>query len=387
MAAVFPRGYALPLPRVREFSWPWTYAAESERDLRLDLLRGFCVFAMIADHVGGASFAHAVSGAGEFFVSAAEGFIVLSGFVFGMVYRPIVDRDGMVAAVKKALGRSWTLYKLTVALSVIFGALLYIYHYDFGPFEGWPRWIADIVTLRQTIYLGDIPLIYTLLLATGAGALVLLARGCAVHLIAGSAALWLIYQASPEWANSLPWPIANNSMFHFAAWQVYFIVPLVLGYHRQAVTRWLGRIPRLPLLLAASSIFGLMLYLHLTGGASLPAYFQRDDVRAQLDAWFQKANAGPLRLVSALFVFQFAYLFVTYLWGPIRHLLGWLLLPLGQSSLYAYAVHLLIIAACYAAFVRLAEHSEWPNTIAQLGVLLVVWGMVKTRFLFRLIPR
>src|SRR5207248_5752679 len=118
---------------------------------------------------------------------------------------------------------------------------------------------------------------------------------------------------------------------------VYFVVPLVLGYHRQAVTRWLSRIPRVPLLLATSSVFGLMLYLHLTGGASLPAFFQRDDVREQLDAWFQKGNAGPLRLVSALFVFQFAFLFVTYFWTPNRPVLGCLLGPLGQSSLYAYA--------------------------------------------------
>src|SRR5579883_2466606 len=116
------RVLAFPAGRISNgLSWPWTYVAESSRDLRLDLLRGFCVFAMIADHVGGDSYAHAVSGAGEFFVSAAEGFVFLSGFVMGMVYSGIVARHGLLAAVKKALLRSWTLYCVTIAVTVIFG--------------------------------------------------------------------------------------------------------------------------------------------------------------------------------------------------------------------------------------------------------------------------
>jgi hypothetical protein len=386
MAAVLPRAYAAPA-RHQGLAWPWAYVAESKRDLRLDLLRGFCVFAMIADHVGGASFAHAVSGAGEYFVSAAEAFVFLSGFVMGMVYGGMVETQGLQAGVKKALLRSWTLYKLTVALTIIFGLQLFLYQYDFGPFDGWPRFITDVVTLRQTIYLGDIPLIYTLLMAAGAAALWLLSTGRTVWLLAGSGLLWLAYQAHPDWAVNLPWPIANNTMFHFPAWQVYFIIPMALGYHRDAVARWFARIPKGPLMMATTGAFALMMYLHLTGGSHLPEFFQQDDVREQLDSWFVKGGAGPLRLLAAAFTFQFGYLFVTYFWQPIQRALGWLLVPLGQSSLYAYAVHLLLVGMLYASLDRLAERSEWPNTIAQLGMVLLVWCMVKTRFLFRIIPR
>src|SRR5579859_4066681 len=142
--AAAPRVVALPAPRTGGFAWPWAYAADTSRDLRLDLLRGFCVFAMIADHVGGASFVHWLSGAGEYFVSAAEGFVFLSGFVMGMVYRGVVDTEGLTAAVKKALGRSWTLYKLTIAVTLVFALELFFYEYDFGPFDGWPRFVADV---------------------------------------------------------------------------------------------------------------------------------------------------------------------------------------------------------------------------------------------------
>ena len=387
MAAVLPRAYAAPARGAAWLAWPWTYTAVANRDLRLDLLRGFCVFAMIADHVGGASFAHAVSGAGEYFVSAAEGFVFLSGFVMGMVYGGIVKKEGLQAAAQRALLRSWTLYKLTVALTIIFGLQLFFYKYEVGPFESWPRWIADVVTLRQTIYLGDIPLIYTLLMAAGAGALWLLSTGRTSWLLAGAGLLWLAYQVNPDWAINFPWSIANNTMFHFAAWQVYFIVAMALGYHRHKVTQWFSRIPTGPLFVASAGAFGLMLYLHLSGGSQLPDFFQQDDVRQRLAGWFVKGGAGPLRLLSGALTFQFAFLFVTYFWEPIQRGLGWLLVPLGQSSLYAYAVHLLLLGAMYASLDQLVERSEWANTIAQLGMVLLVWCMVKSRFLFRIIPR
>ena len=45
------------------------------RDPRLDLLRGFCVVAMIVDHVGGASWLYALTGGNTGPVTAAEGFV------------------------------------------------------------------------------------------------------------------------------------------------------------------------------------------------------------------------------------------------------------------------------------------------------------------------
>src|SRR6185312_714123 len=93
------------------------------RDLRLDLLRGFCVFAMVVDHVGGGSWLYALTGGNRGPITAAEGFVFLSGLVLGIVSRQRLARDGLRAAVRSSLERAWTLYGLTVTLTLIFVGL------------------------------------------------------------------------------------------------------------------------------------------------------------------------------------------------------------------------------------------------------------------------
>lgn len=48
----------------------WRYAESGARDLRLDFLRGYAVFAMICDHVAGISWFSPFTGANRFVTSA-----------------------------------------------------------------------------------------------------------------------------------------------------------------------------------------------------------------------------------------------------------------------------------------------------------------------------
>src|SRR5438105_4855683 len=112
-------GIAWPLQAAAPRSWRqvlagWAYAEGTKRDRRLDLLRGYCVFAMTIDHLDAPTWLYYLTGGNRFFVSAAEGFLFISGLVMGIVYRPIVDRQGLAAAIDKALKRALTLYLCTV---------------------------------------------------------------------------------------------------------------------------------------------------------------------------------------------------------------------------------------------------------------------------------
>src|SRR5260370_42354998 len=81
--------------RLRALSYYSTADAASRRDLRVDLLRGFCIFAMVVDHFGGDSWLYAITGGNRFYVSAAEGFILIIGFVVGQAFRPNPDRSSL----------------------------------------------------------------------------------------------------------------------------------------------------------------------------------------------------------------------------------------------------------------------------------------------------
>jgi len=117
-----PRALLLPdlIGGLRRVVATWKYAEASKRDLRLDLLRGYCVVAMTVDHLDAPTWLYVFTGGNRFFVSAAEGFLFISGLVMGIVYRPIAETRGLPTAAVKALRRALFLYLVTVAATLGF---------------------------------------------------------------------------------------------------------------------------------------------------------------------------------------------------------------------------------------------------------------------------
>jgi hypothetical protein len=79
------------------------------------------------------------------------------------------------------------------------------------------------------------------------------------------------------------------------------------------------------------------------------------------------------------------YAILTRFWVPINKALGWFFIPLGQASLYVFFVHiffLLILANTPLP----AMNDFWINTAIHAGLLFTAWAMVRTRFLFKIIP-
>ena len=153
----------------------WRYAQEGTRDLRLDLLRGYAVFAMAVDHIGGGTALHLLTGGNRFFVSAAEAFVFISGVTVGMVY----GRYPLRIAVRRSLGRAWTLYAIAVWLGLAFAAGAALLGLSKGAaFDAdAARFIRDVVLLKRTFYLVDVMLLYAFLMAVAPVALWLVKRG------------------------------------------------------------------------------------------------------------------------------------------------------------------------------------------------------------------
>ena len=80
-----------------------------------------------------------------------------------------------------------------------------------------------------------------------------------------------------------------------------------------------------------------------------------------------------------------AYAFLTAYWRPVQRALGWFLVPLGRATLYVFIMHVVLIAVV-ANIPVLQQGDVLINTLAYIVVLGLLWVMVRTRFLFRIIP-
>jgi enterochelin esterase-like enzyme len=347
------------------------------------------------DHVGGRSWLHLLTGGNRFLVSAAEAFVFISGVVAGIVYGGRARRDGMGVATRQLLGRAWLLYSMAVWLALGMALAGWLFALPLATdFAADPaRFALEVITLQRTFYLVDVMLLYCFVLTLAPAALWTLRRGHPWVLLLASWALWGAYQVRPR-DLQLPWPIVDNVVFHLAPWQVLFFTGLALGHERERWGRAPSRLPRRrrggwwPAALAAA--FAGLVWLHATNGAALAPYLAGGDGAALLDAWFDKRALPPGRLLACAVVFAAAWALVTRLWRPIRAATGWLLLPLGQGALYAYAAHLVL-----ALGIDIAARRTWGtnaaggfpelgpalNAALQAGAVLALWALTRLRAL------
>ncbi len=375
---------AAPLPSWQGLVGAWRYEG-GKRDLRFDFLRGLAVMAMVTDHVGGAqSWMYYFTGGNRFFVSAAEVFVFISGLVFGIVEFSLINRAGVDAALTKALKRVFTLYIFTTALSLAFALVSYLLNLPWAPdldaAGGKTNFIVGLITLHRAYYLTDVLLLYVLLVLAAGPALLLMEHGETKVVLAASWGLWALWQFAPAQA-SFPWEIQDNNVFHFPAWQIFFINGLVIGFHRKAIQKRLVEVPIWRILAASGAVLGVAVWLYATDLALLTRITPWHDM-ATVNRWlFEKDGVRGGRLVVFALFMVFAYSLVTVLWNPLVKLFGWFVLPLGQHALGSYMTHLFIVALLTKiapAFVGSeATASSFVTGFVQLAAIFVVWGVIR----------
>jgi hypothetical protein len=354
----------------------WRYGG-GDRDLRLDLLRGFAVFAMIVDHIGGeSSWLYRLTGGDRFFTSAAEGFVFISGLVFGIVYAGVLARQGLAEGILKAINRAAMLYGLTVVLTLATAwiASRYQLYWATDVTRATLRdFVLSVVTLHRTFYMTDVLLLYTFLLVGAAASLVFLATGRTWMVLAASWGLWGLWQFDYQYA-SFVWSIQGNDIFHLAPWQVLFFTGLVIGYHRRVLARRFGRLTGPWTLVVSGGCFIWLIVLYRNNLAGFPL---SDSLRV-VESFTYKPNVGPGRLFAFAVVALFAHSLVTMLWRPLIRATGWLLLPLGQHALFAYSLHLFVLGVAWRLSVALFGYAPSAGEYVSLqvaGVAAILWAI------------
>jgi hypothetical protein len=235
-----------------------------------------------------------------------------------------------------------------------------------------PGWVVSVVTLHQTYFLTDIPLIYTFLVLAAIPVLALLTHGYARLVLAASWALWALWQMHPA-AVELPWHIEGNDLFFVPAWQVLFVTALVIGFYRQQLVVRLQALPLGSTAVVASVLVGALVMAYFAapggyhaGGATSGLVFAKEDV-------------GPGRIVAFAIVATFAYTVLTVAWLPARRALGWLLLPLGYHALTAYALHIFLEALAtrgVRAWYGDVQPGALVTTAVQLAGVAATWAVI-----------
>src|SRR3954453_14721091 len=100
---------------------PSTLLRPVERDLRLDLFRGFGLWMIFLDHIPHDVVSWLTLG-NYGFRAAAEFFVFISGYLVGRIYGPIGAGGGVLAALKRLWRRAAEMYVAHIMLFLLFTA-------------------------------------------------------------------------------------------------------------------------------------------------------------------------------------------------------------------------------------------------------------------------
>ena len=268
--------------------------SSSGRIFEIDLVRGICLIEMMANHLPSNLVTRGfVQSAG--FISAAEGFVFLSGFVSGWTSTSALAENkplGLIA--QRFLSRGLKLYAIycvfvTVVLTAVAGD---------SWFSEWGRlcdvtagsashvWPYAMVLLRQLPYL-DIFAMYCIFLVL----VPLVLAGLRVRRFwlpcTISAGVWLISQFGS--APNLPVMI-KFGFFNLFSWQLLFVIGVTVGYHYDLWKQKLTR-PRWLTLVCAALCLTLFSIRHLMRlGVHVPVVTSFNLV--------EKSTLGAVRLLN-----------------------------------------------------------------------------------------
>lgn len=344
--------------------------SRTQRDSRLDVLRGAALLMIFVDHVPGDVLSQGTMHAFSF-CDAAELFVLISGMSSMLAYGKAFDRNGAAVGFSRVLRRWLRLYLFQVGLVLLtVGAVLLWSRYLHSELELMQPLLQDPVSsiLQSAVlhavpaYLDILPLYLVLL-----GIFPLIYFGLRTRYwltLAVSVAVWILATWVP-WLNIPNWAYAGQQWpFNPFAWQLIFTIGAAVGVKLLAGETLMPRVRPLVWICVAYLIFAWLENFPWTA-LHLP------DLRPVMIATPSKANLSPFRLADIL---ALAYLLFSSAafksWAGVRALR--VIDVLGRHSLEVFT------AGCVASlFGRLLFHTygpTWPNQIV-VNVLgfIVMW--------------
>ena len=379
------------------------------RDLVIDAIRGLAVLSFIANHIEVFSAYSLLFWERLGVVSGAEGFVLLSGVVVGMTYKRLLVELGWRPAILKLIRRAAQLWRVNVVVIFVVGLLsilhfnvreivAYIDHDDAGqvyslyPEPGTPPLAWVMLALKLQIGPGQIQILglYVCLLLLTPLVLFLMNKRRTSVMLTSSWLAYLYYQWHPVKVTGAMFEDA----FPLMAWQLLYLHGQAIGYHRQLILDFFkSKKGRFTLAMIAVVGVGFWFWALNAPDMVIPRFAKFTVIAPSLYSqvyhkFMVKSSLGIMRVVDDFCVFTLLYAFLARFWQSFDRVFGWMLVPLGQASLYVFIIHVFFIAfiASVVPFGYEDPHF-WFNTAIVSLTILFIWVMVRYRVLFAFIPR
>jgi hypothetical protein len=353
----------------------------SARILALDYLRGFFVTVIIFDHLWKfPSIWMLFTGQARLWVTAAEGFVMISGFLIGYIRGKKALKYPFREVAEKLLKRAAMLYLWMVIMSVVYIAIDW-YLKDVPNIPSSPAAIGEWgEALRLTLTI-EHPHLWIYFLALYA---VFLALAIPVVWLFRHNKSWLVLLLSTGL-----YVIGITKNIEWMKWQILFFGLSVIGFHFETLRSWwsnLGARGR------RKYEFSVYLAAIATVALSVITTFYPsilgEQVSRQLNSYFIIEDFGALRIIMSLLWFTAIALFFNRFINQIARLTGGVLDFIGTHSLSAYIIHGVVICVINYLLVELAISENFiTNSLLGLIAIATVYGLLKIPFIARVIPR
>lgn len=368
-----------------------TVAVQSAKNrfVTLDVLRGYFMLVIIVDHLNRfPSWFAWITGQGRLWISAGEGFFIISGLLVGYTrgYKKLALP--MKQVTQLLFKRAFTLYICSIVVST--ALLLLTLNATFPaslqpsvvvPENSFFTAVWQILTLQYVF-----EWIYFLKLYIAA-------------LVLAPLFIWLLRKNQTYLAliaTVILWGIGYVTKQDWLQWQVLFFVPAVFGFHletirsfwrnlsstlRKTIERTAMGFTILALALSSFWVFGWELVKRPGAVISFDDYVL---ARQTIDPIFARVQLSMGRILLAFFCFVGIYILFNKLLPHVQKYIGWLLLPFGVNSLIAYIIHGFIIFPVQA-LVPLSSSSTF-NTLLTLVTVLVVYFVSRLKVVRKYVP-
>lgn len=366
------------------------------RIIALDLLRGYFLVSIILNHLqwypNGLDW---IAVRGSSFVTAAEGFFLISGILLGIVRgRKMLDKPFRMPAILM-LNRGVKLYITSIILMLLFTFVGWLFLDNVGLKAGIrpiDQPINEILfgafSLQYLYGWADFLRLYAIFIIMGPFALWLLRKGKWYILMAGSIGLWALYPLALDYTNH------TAELLMPISWQLIFFAGLTIGFHWSNIQGWWEALSKktqiavlAPILTIAVVTIIANISLALVANFGTADNMAAEFYNSMLRTVFNKEALTPLRILLFASWFILGLVIVMRYEKRIIKWFGWILIPFGKNSLYVYILHAIILFFAHLIMAPENSHNIFVNFIGAIIIIGLILLAVKKRFLFKIIPR